>query len=1565
MSVQMNELESGKLSEIVAELSELHSIATQLADMGENYDRFTLRQLDDHIINLHQISLDITHHGLQAVCGKLRDNIHHHILAGTFLSEQEIGLITEWKSLVKAYVTNPSNDKVIHALMDNLAKQNWPLPLGGTARLTMDTILRNPFTPPEEHVDLKDSKVSTLEDISTTNDEQSDGTAEPVSEDSVDEETVPLSTSNQSDSEENADEIDLLDELEEYDADLDAVFDLNDDDNEQAGVDLSVTIETSYKDVSELMSDETLIDQIYEDNDELEEHSLSSYFDSTESVEPENAEPNAPFIDPVENAMTEMFAPEKLRSDLATQSEDTEDVTEPESQEPNAPFVDSAENAMTEMFAPDKIRSDLSPQPDDAENTAEPPSDAAKVLEDELFTPADEPVDDESSIDEGGIAQAENVANGFSEHTSQKFRELFSPKPNADDSDDDFANENIPVDEVPSDESLSIEDELFAPSEEADDSEDATEKYDEDFNKDLDQAAQETQHELEQIKLIGLNDSTPKEREQLELSENEQEVFTSAQESVDISFDDSAGEDDFVRDLSAVSEQEESTGTQDPPADADADLPAPEDTKLPASDIQDLEEELIEKNYDVGEQTPQEQPAEESDALQESPSIDDSAWSDEQKELLSLIVAEVQDTISQQPEVTAVFDAQPVNEESVRDVLSLYAEQVERMGSAADMVGLTALQKISDLLHTHFNQLNRAGIDQIVLAKDKIMQWPSAVLKYLSNIYSSDCQKHIVKYIADSGWISPISEEVKNSLLNDFSNSTIKVETAKDDRRIKVASAQDVSVAVPDDVQVELLDGMLQELPHQTEEFSTAVQGLIEDGYLQQLEITQRIAHTIKGAANTVGIKGVATLTHNLEDILQALLKALAKPNKQLHEALVDAADCLEQMTECLLGTGDEPKDAVTTLQTILDWANYIDEFGPPPEINSTSESTQEKPIARQEPVTVNKSNDKNKVVADAALRVPANIIDELLKQSGESIITASQMQEQIDHALAQLRDMKINKDSVLALSQQLEHLIDIQGIASKQLTEEQGEKFDPLEMDQYNELHTFSRRLMEATEDSVELVKQLEDRIIQLEASVAAQLRAQKEYQHAVLTTRMVPVESIVPRLKRGVRQTAKISGKSVELTVSGVETLVDSKILNNLIDPLMHLLRNSVDHGIEPEDVRIAKGKAVQGQIDLSFVQEGDRIVVTCSDDGQGLDTELIRARAIEKQIIDEDENLSDDEIYQLIMRHGLSTRTEVTQLSGRGVGMDVVYSSIKELNGSISVSSQPDAGTTIELAFPVSLLSVHALLVKVNARTIAVSTHGIEEILQAQATNLFEEGGQLYLKVEEDAYPAVHIEELLGVSVKKDVSNQNYTAFLVNQIGEQQKVVLVDRVISTNEIVIKPFSRYLPKILGIIGATVLGNGEIATVVDVIDLLSQENVYRYTDDARLLEEESDVQRVVALIVEDSISTRKSLAEFMQDLNYEVYTAKDGVEAIEVMRKRHPNIVLTDLEMPRMNGLELTSHLRSNEDTKNIPVIMITSRTTEKHRREAEAIGVNEYLSKPYQEDVLLAKVQQLAPIG
>ena len=943
-----------------------------------------------------------------------------------------------------------------------------------------------------------------------------------------------------------------------------------------------------------------------------------------------------------------------------------------------------------------------------------------------------------------------------------------------------------------------------------------------------------------------------------------------------------------------------------------------------------------------------------------------SDWSEEQKELLSLILSEVHDVIEQQDESLAVLHKDEVVEQDVLDMVCLYSEQIERMGSAAEMVGLDALQKLCELIGFHFSDLEKSSTEMIVSSEEHIRKWPFIIHNYLKDIHNEKYHQEAIDYISNDDWARTIREDIKSDLKQALSHSTIHIEKTEDDKRITKASADDVDITVPDDVQAELLDGLLQELPRQTEEFSKSVQDLIKDDYLSQLEVTQRIAHTIKGAANTVGIVGVATLTHHLEDILQSLLKARAKPSADLHMALIDASDCLEQMTECLLEQGEQPNDAVQTMQVILDWANYIDEFGPPKDnLNKIAVSTNTDQVEPREKTDAieNDAKDKAKSSQDASLRVPANMIDDLINQSGESIIATSQMHENVNKLLVGMREIKKNKDSVYSLSQQLEHLIDVQGTNDKFSGSSDDETFDPLELDQYNELHTYSRRLIEATADSVELIKDLEERLFSLESVIADQTRAQKDNQYAILKTRMMPVETIVPRLKRGVRQAAKISGKSVELQVSGADTLLDSKILNNLLDPLMHILRNAVDHGIESDEVREANGKTLPGIINLSFAQTGERLEINCKDDGKGLNSEEIKLRAIDKGMILNDQDLTDEELQQIIMQHGFSTRDEVTQLSGRGVGMDVVYSSIKELNGSVVISSEFNKGMNVELSLPVSLLTAHALLIPTISGSMAVSTSGIEEILQVDLDNLKETEQGLVLHVDDLEYPAIHIEQLLKMRLSaSSKKQQNYTALLVDELAGQKRVVLINEIQSVRDIVIKPFSHYLPKVIGLVGATVLGNGDIAPVVDVGDLISQQSNLVGKINMQNSVDLEEIHQASVLVVEDSISTRRSLAEFMKDLNYKVFTAKDGVEAIEVMRDHSPTILLTDLEMPRMNGLELTSYVRSHDETKDIPIIMLTSRTTEKHRQEAKSIGVNEYLTKPFVEDILLEKVQSLA---
>ncbi len=363
------------------------------------------------------------------------------------------------------------------------------------------------------------------------------------------------------------------------------------------------------------------------------------------------------------------------------------------------------------------------------------------------------------------------------------------------------------------------------------------------------------------------------------------------------------------------------------------------------------------------------------------------------------------------------------------------------------------------------------------------------------------------------------------------------------------------------------------------------------------------------------------------------------------------------------------------------------------------------------------------------------------------------------------------------------------------------------------------------------------------------------------------------------------------------------------------------------------------------------------------QVLNIDEIKACAIDKDIISSDQELTDEEVHQIIMQHGFSTRHEVTQLSGRGVGMDVVYSGIKDLNGSVVIRSELNQGMNVELSLPISSLMAHALLIPTLLGTIAVSATGIEEVLQVNSDLLKETEHGLTMQVGDKEIPAIHLEQLLKMHLTRPFNKQqNFTALLIEGFGGQGKIILVNEIQSVRDVIIKPLSLYLPKMVGLVGAAVLGNGDIAPVVDVGGLLSeQENDVVGKLNIEHFTEVEKIYQASVLVVEDSISTRRSLAEFMQDLNYKVYTAKDGVEAIEIMRDHSPTLLLTDLEMPRMNGLELTSYVRFHDETKNIPIIMLTSRTTEKHRKEAKSIGVNEYLSKPFVEDVLLEKVHSL----
>jgi len=664
-------------------------------------------------------------------------------------------------------------------------------------------------------------------------------------------------------------------------------------------------------------------------------------------------------------------------------------------------------------------------------------------------------------------------------------------------------------------------------------------------------------------------------------------------------------------------------------------------------------------------------------------------------------------------------------------------------------------------------------------------------------------------------------------------------------------------------------------------------------------------------------------------------------------------------MSEALLGLGDEPEQAQSVLQQILDWANLIDQEGIPEDdaqiqLSESTSSSQDD----------SDNSHLNDIAAPTMLRVPAPLMDELLRIAGESIILGGQLQERLRKATEQTQLVHEQNLLYQQLVFDLEQVVDVQGLSAKKTDSKQNEIFDSLELEQYNELHTITHRLVEAATDSKELTHNIEDELNILDTLLVDQSRLHKQNQNIVMQTRMIPVQNIVPRLQRSVRQTSRTTSKKVTLNVKGTDTLMDSDVLDDLLDPLMHILRNAVDHGIENEASRIAKGKDASGTIDLSFYRDGDHIVVRCQDDGSGLDLNAIRNTAIKKEIIQSNDEVSDEDLIRLIWLAGFTTRESTTQVSGRGIGMDAVYNQVTAMKGTINITSQKNIGCIVELKLPVTLISVHAILVKLRKQTIAISNRGIEQILCTGDGELVRDNENYTYHLNDEVIPAYDIETLLHQPREQSkTKEEERTVFILRDETGLQYAVSVEHVIANQDLIVKQLGAYIPDIIGIEGATILGDGSIAPVLDLPGLI-RTSTAKYINpliEQQLLEPENVEENLVALVVDDSLSARRSLAEFVKDIGYDVLMARDGIEALEVIEGQKPDIILVDLEMPRMNGLELTSHIRSKTETKDIPVIMITSRSTEKHREMADSAGVNAYLTKPFSEDELLENIQNL----
>ncbi len=896
-----------------------------------------------------------------------------------------------------------------------------------------------------------------------------------------------------------------------------------------------------------------------------------------------------------------------------------------------------------------------------------------------------------------------------------------------------------------------------------------------------------------------------------------------------------------------------------------------------------------------------------------------------------------------------------------------------------------------------------AVMQQHALGVHWLYQWVDEVNAYLDKPAEAQTIEGMVAYLAKCP--KPFDEdhvlEVAALLLTLPSIS----EDDADELELLQTPASDEDVALStDDVDPELLYALLADAPQQLDELEQAVSqwsaGTCSQGDMQE---ALRSAHTLKGSGGIIGLPGIARLAHRLEDILLYAFECLPmgeSPPEALSRDVLQAVHCLQQMVSYLQGSEDAPINAKQVLQNLLDWVKLIhsgeiDSFEPITELEKPIPSIQTSPPIQSAPAYSQHhgQNSPAKPQESAVLRLGVDQLSRLLRRAGQSIVHTERMSKLLADTENWLSTMERSNQVMAARLRELDAMVSSQVVQlrdAQQEAQQSGQQdnahFDPLELDRYDALHGLSRFIGEAARDSSAMAQQARESASQSVAMLRQEGYALKEQHRELLAARMVPVKTIIPRLKRTVAQTAIATQRKVALQVTGEDMVVDADVLSRLAEPLLHLLRNAVDHGIELPHERLEAGKPELGTIYLDFQRDGEEMALRVSDDGRGLDLKAIEAKALGFGLIASVGSLSESDLQRLILQPGFSTRDAVTETSGRGVGMDIVNDRITGLKGRLEIDSSVGLGSTFTVHVPVSSGVAHALVVQCAGEVVALPLEQVNSIVAA---------GLAQFSLNDTASGTVN-----DASVHLEYAGQNYPTFSLTQWLELDDIspadimqradswivvlakgatgpvaLLVDAVLESRELILQDVGLLTRRVRGIIGGALRVDGRPLFLLSVPELQRAINAAANTAtiagknglqnlgivSSVALRKRLQIERTCVLVVDDAWSVRRSMQQLLEDAGYDVAVAADGFEALERLRAKIPAVVLTDLEMPNLNGLELTRRIQEIPQWAAIPVVMISSRTSAKHRAEGLKAGVNVYLTKPYQDADLLAHVRNL----
>jgi len=763
---------------------------------------------------------------------------------------------------------------------------------------------------------------------------------------------------------------------------------------------------------------------------------------------------------------------------------------------------------------------------------------------------------------------------------------------------------------------------------------------------------------------------------------------------------------------------------------------------------------------------------------------------------------------------------------------------------------------------------------------------------------------------------------------------------------------------------------------------------------LQHLSDMRRAVHTLKGAAGMTGFDKLSGFAHACEDLLDFFFEPDRVVAGQDIALLARAIDLIESMALQPQQSGDsdtsgimtaiaerlkqeglqdgQPEETVDELAVLFDGEEEPTEEVAEQSVEAAADSPEEVPGKPAVDRRKNRDADDARGIDAATIRVRLERLDELVSLESELIVARSAMDQRLSEMLGGVRELNLAKEKLRKISQELESGFEVESLygfgqggaaatGGSEAAATEFTDFDPIELDRYSRLNLIIRSLNELAVDVGSIHTGIAGLANDMRGHIANQQLLMRVMQDRLMQVRMTPLSSLTRSFFRAVRGAAEALGKRVRLTVEGEDVYLDRYVWNRVTDPIMHILRNAVDHGTESAEKRKKSGKAEQGHIRMKAAQRGNHVLLDITDDGSGIDVETIRRALRRRGLAEQADRFSDEELYEQLFAPGFSTREEVSRISGRGVGLDVVRENMRELKGSVRVTSQPGQGTTFRLRIPVTLSINRAAIVILGGKKFAVPLQDIIEIRKVPMSDLIN-GKQLQVRIADENLVLKDLGRLFRLrdALPQMASGQGDITVIVVE-GERSNVaMIIDHVIEQQEIIIKDLGTHLKHVEGISGATIMGDGSLLPILNVGELAQIEKTS--VDPAKTKPKASAAGPFKVMIVDDSVSVRQSVSRLIKNQGWTPLMATDGVDATEKIDGFMPEAIILDIEMPRMNGFEFLGVLRSNNRFKSIPVIMLTSRYSDKHQRKAEELGADHYVIKPYKEDQFVALLRKIA---